>query len=92
MNKQELVDLIAAQADISKVAAEAAVNTFVDAITNTLASGGKVSIVNFGSFETSKRAARIGRNPRTGVEMKIPAAVIAKFKAGKKLKDVVNRV
>lgn len=90
MNKQELIDLIASQADISKAAAETALNTFVDAVTNTLSDGGKVVIVNFGSFETSKRAARTGRNPRTGVEMKIPSAIIAKFKAGKRLKDAVN--
>ena len=90
-NKQDLVDLIAAQADISKIAAETALNAFIDTVTDTLAEGGKVAIVNFGSFETSKRKARIGRNPRTGEEMKIPAAVIAKFKAGKKLKEAVNK-
>ena len=90
MNKQDLVDLIAEQADISKVNAETALNTFFDAVTKTLSDGGKVSIVNFGSFETSKRAARTGRNPRTGEEMVIPAAVVAKFKAGKRLKDAVN--
>ena len=90
MNKQDLVDLMASQADISRAAAETALNTFVDAVTKTLAEGGKVAIVNFGSFETSKRKARTGRNPRTGVEMAIPAAVIAKFKAGKRLKDAVN--
>jgi len=91
MNKQDLVDLIATQTDISKTNAEAALNTFVDAVTKTLSEGGKVSIVNFGSFETSKRAARTGRNPRTGEEMVIPSAVIAKFKAGKRLKDAVNQ-
>lgn len=91
MNKQELVDLMAAQADISKAAAETALNAFIDAVTNTLGEGGKVAILNFGSFETSKRAARTGRNPRTGVEMQIPAAVTAKFKAGKRLKDAVNK-
>lgn len=90
MNKQELVDVMAAQADISKAAAETALNTFVNSVTNTLSDGGKVSIVNFGSFETSTRAARTGRNPRTGDEMLIPAAVVAKFKAGKRLKDAVN--
>lgn len=89
-NKQDLVDLMATQADISKAAAEAALNTFITIITQTLSEGGKVAIANFGSFETSKRKARTGRNPRTGVEMQIPAAVIAKFKAGKRLKDAVN--
>jgi DNA-binding protein HU-beta len=90
MNKQDLVDLMATQADISKTAAEAALNSFITAVTDTLTGGGKVSIVNFGSFETAKRSARTGRNPRTGGEMVIPAAVVAKFKAGKKLKDAVN--
>jgi DNA-binding protein HU-beta len=90
MNKQDLVDLMAAQADISKTAAEAALNTFITAVTDTLKAGDKVAIVNFGSFETSKRKARTGRNPRTGEEMTIPASVIAKFKAGKRLKDAVN--
>lgn len=90
MNRQDLVDMMAAQADISKAAAETALTTFINAITDTLAKGDKVAIVNFGSFETSKRKARVGRNPRTGVEMNIPAATIAKFKAGKKLKDAVN--
>lgn len=91
MNRQDLVDMMAAQADISKAAAETALAAFIDAVTNTLSTGDKVAIVNFGSFETSKRAARTGRNPRTGEEMKIPAAVIAKFKPGKRLKDAVNK-
>src|SRR3990167_6014368 len=90
-NRQDLVDLIAAQADISKAAAEIALTTFIDTITDTLADGGKVAIVNFGSFESTQRKARTGRNPRTGEEMKIPAWVIAKFKAGKRLKDAVNK-
>jgi len=91
MNRQDLVDLMATQADISKAAAETALTTFLDAVTNTLATGGEVAIVNFGSFKVSKRKARTGRNPRTGVEMKIPAAKIAKFRAGKRLKDAVNK-
>lgn len=90
-NKQDLIEVIAAQADISKTAAETALNTFISAVTDTLAEGGKVSIINFGNFETSKRAARTGRNPRTGEEMTIPATVVAKFKAGKRLKDAVNK-
>ncbi|PIZ03834.1 MAG: DNA-binding protein HU [Gammaproteobacteria bacterium CG_4_10_14_0_8_um_filter_38_16] len=89
-NKQDLIDIIAAQADISKSAAEIAINTFCETVTATLAEGGKVAIVNFGTFETSHRKERTGRNPRTGVEMQIPAATIAKFKAGKKLKEAVN--
>ena len=91
MNKQELIDIMATQADISKSAAENALNAFVEAVTGTLAGGDKVAIANFGSFETSKRSARTGRNPRTGEEMKIPASVSAKFKAGKRLKDAVNK-
>lgn len=90
MNKQELVDFMAAQADISKAAAENALNAFVEGITKCLSQGDKVAIANFGSFETSKRSARTGRNPRTGEEMQIPASVTAKFKAGKRLKDAVN--
>lgn len=90
-NRQDLVDLIAVKADISKTIAEIALTAVVDTITDTLADGGKVAIVNFGSFETSQRKARVGRNPRTGEEMKIPASVIAKFKAGKRLKDAVNK-
>lgn len=90
MNKQDLVDLMASQADITKVAAESALNAFIEAVTSTLGEGGKVAILNFGSFETSERAERIGRNPRTGEEMKIPAATIPRFKAGKRLKDAVN--
>ncbi len=90
MNRQDLVDMMATQADISKAAAESALSAFIEAVTTTLAKGEKVAIVNFGSFETSKRAARTGRNPSTGAEIKIPAATIAKFKAGKRLKDAVN--
>ena len=83
---------MAEQADISKSGAATALNAFIEAVTNTLSEGGKVSIVNFGSFETSKRAERTGRNPRTGEEIIIPATVVAKFKAGKRLKDAVNNV
>ena len=90
MNKQDLIDAIAEAANISKTAAEVALNTFMDCVTSTLQSGGKVSIIGFGSFETSKRAARVGHNPQTGQKMQIPAAIVAKFKAGKKLKDAVN--
>lgn len=92
MNKQDIVDAMAAAADISKTAAESAFNTFVSSVTDALVAGDKVAIVNFGSFETSKRKARTGRNPRTGEEMAIPASVIAKFKAGKRLKEAVNGV
>ena len=90
MNKQELIDLIAENADISKLSAEAALNSFLEGVTTTLKKGGKVSIPGFGSFETSQRAARSGRNPQTGETITIPAATVAKFKAGKKLKDSIN--
>ncbi|MCH9770638.1 MAG: HU family DNA-binding protein [Gammaproteobacteria bacterium] len=90
MNKQDLIDAIAQAADISKSAAEVALNTFTDSVTETLVNGGKVAILGFGSFETSNRAARTGHNPQTGQKMQIPASTVAKFKAGKKLKDAVN--
>lgn len=91
MNKQELIDAIASRADISKITSENALNAFIDVVTGALTEGDKVSIIGFGSFETSQRAARTGRNPQTGEAMNIPAAVVAKFKVGKKLKDAVNK-
>lgn len=90
IGKPELIDIIAANADISKAAAQTALDSFLDTITDTLSKGEKVAIVGFGSFETSKRAARTGRNPRTGEQMQIDASVVARFKPGKKLKDAVN--
>lgn len=90
MNKQEMIDVMASSADISKVAAEAALTAFIEAITKGMTDGEKVAIANLGAFETSKRAARTGRNPRTGEEMKIPASVSVKFKPAKRLKDAVN--
>ena len=91
INKQDLIDRIAGSASISKVEAENALNAFTDCITDTLTQGGKVSIIGFGNWETSHRAARSGRNPQTGATIQIPAAVVAKFKAGKKLKEAVNK-
>lgn len=91
MNKQELIDAMAEAATITKAAAEAAFNSFIGSIENTLAQGEKVSIIGFGSFETAVRAARVGRNPQTGAEINIPESTVAKFKAGKKLKDAVNK-
>ena len=90
MNKQELIDIISASADITKVAAEKALNTFTDTITKTLQEKGKVSIAGFGSFETSERAAREGINPQTRQPISIPASTVAKFKASKALKEAVN--
>jgi DNA-binding protein HU-beta len=90
MNKSELVASIADSADISKAAAEKALNGFMDAVTKTLKKGDKVTLVGFGTFSVAKRAARQGRNPQTGKSMKIKAKTVAKFKAGSKLADSVN--
>ena len=91
MNKAELVAAIAAKTGDTKKGAEASVNAFVDVITDALAKGDKVQLVGFGSFEVRKRAARKGRNPKTKEEIKIPASKAPVFKAGKALKDLVNK-
>lgn len=91
MTKGELVAQIAADADISKAAAEKALKAFIDGITGALKKGDKVSLVGFGTFDTSKRAARKGRNPQTGAEIQIKASTVPRFKAGKSLKDAVNK-
>ncbi len=91
MNKQELVDAIANRVSASNSEIENFLEAFTDVVTKELQNDGKVSILGFGGFETSKRAARVGRNPQTGAEIKIKAAVVPKFKAGKKLKDAVNQ-
>ena len=90
MNKAELVAKIAETAEISKVDAEKALKATTEAIQAALVAGDKVQLVGFGTFEVSERAARNGRNPRTGEEMKIKAAKTPKFRAGKGLKDAVN--
>lgn len=92
MNKSELVDVMADKADLSKADAERALNAFTDAVTETLASDNdeKITLVGFGTFSTSERAARTGRNPQTGETINIPATVVPKFKAGKSLKDAVK--
>ncbi len=90
MNKTELVDAIAKQAGLSKKDSEAAVKAFTDVVSKALKKGDKVQLVGFGTFEVAKRAARTGRNPQTGKEMKIKASKAPKFKAGKALKDAVN--
>lgn len=90
MNKSELIDLIASRSDISKSAAADALEAMTDGITGALASGQSVTLVGFGTFSTSRRAARDGRNPRTGETIKIKASTLAKFKAGKALKDALN--
>jgi DNA-binding protein HU-beta len=90
MTKQELVSKIAEDADISKKAAEDALNSFMGAVKGALSSGGSVSLVGFGTFGVSERAARTGRNPQTGAEIQIAARKVPTFKAGKGLKDAVN--
>ena len=90
MNKVELVEAMAKKADISKKDAEAALKAFIATVEGELKKGGKVQLVGFGTFEVSKRAARKGRNPQTGEEMKIKASKSPKFKAGKAFKDAVN--
>jgi DNA-binding protein HU-beta len=85
MNKAELIAKIADDASITKTQANAALDSFVEAVTKTLKGGGKVTLVGFGTFSVSKRAARNGRNPQTGAVIKIKARKVAKFKAGKEL-------
>lgn len=91
MNKQELINAIADETGLSKKDTEATINSFVNVVSNTLADKDKVQLIGFGTFETRERAARTGRNPQTGEELKIAASVIPAFKAGKALKDKVNK-
>jgi len=90
VNKIEIIDHVARSADISKAAAGRAIEATVAAIKTTLKKGGMVTLVGFGTFYVGKRAARSGRNPRTGDAIKIKAAKVPKFRAGKALKDAVN--
>ncbi len=90
MNKSELIDAIAASADISKAAAGRALDGAMEAVKKALKKGDMVTLVGFGTFYVGKRAARTGRNPRTGAAIKIKAAKVPKFRAGKALKDSVN--
>ena len=85
MNKAELIAKLSDDASITKTQANAALDSFVEAVTKTLKGGGKVTLVGFGTFSVSKRAARNGRNPQTGEVIKIKARKVAKFKAGKEL-------
>ncbi len=91
MNKQELVAAIAAEAGLTKAASEKAVNAFVNAVAGSLKKGDAVQLIGFGTFKVGKRAARTGRNPQTGKEIKIAAKKVAQFKAGKALSDIVNK-
>ena len=91
MNKAELIAAVAAKTGDTKKSAEVALNAILSSITDSLKKGEKVQLVGFGSFEVRKRAARKGRNPQTGEEIKIAAATVPAFKAGKALKDAVNK-
>ncbi len=91
MNKQELVSAMAEKANLSKKDAEAALAAFVASVEESLKKGEKVQLVGFGSFEVRSRAARTGRNPQTGAEMKIAAAKVPTFKAGTGLKNLINK-
>jgi DNA-binding protein HU-beta len=90
VNKTELIDHIATTADISKAAAARALDALIGAVKTTLKKNGSVTLVGFGTFSVGKRAARTGRNPRTGEAIEIDAAKVPKFKAGKGLKDAIN--
>jgi DNA-binding protein HU-beta len=90
VNKSELIEHIAKQADISKAAAGRALEAIVGGIRISLKKGNEVTLVGFGTFMVGKRAARTGRNPRTGASIKIKAAKVSKFRPGKALKDAVN--
>jgi DNA-binding protein HU-beta len=90
VNKTDLVDHIARSADISKVAATRALDSLIAAVKTTLKKNGSVTLVGFGTFTVGKRAARTGRDPRTGDAIKIEAATVPKFRPGKALKDAVN--
>ena len=90
MTKGDLVASIAKQAGLTKADSERALNAFLDSVRKELKKGNSVGLVGFGTFSVSKRKARMGRNPQTGKAIKIPAAKVPKFKAGKGLKDAVN--
>ena len=90
MNKSELIEAMAAKADISKSAAGDALEGMLEAVTTTLKKGDSLALVGFGTFSVGERAARTGRNPRTGEAIQIKASKNAKFKAGKALKDALN--
>ncbi|NDO46623.1 HU family DNA-binding protein [Clostridium sp. MD294] len=91
MNKSDLVAAMAEKAEMSKKDAEKALKAFEEVVTNELAQDGKVQLVGFGTFEVVERAAREGRNPKTGEPMPIPASKAPRFKAGKALKDAINK-
>lgn len=91
MNKNDLIEVMAQSAGISKNAATRALDAFINSVIKSLQSHEDVILVGFGSFKVSSRAARTGRNPQTGEPMQIPASVVARFSAGKKLKQALNK-
>jgi DNA-binding protein HU-beta len=91
MTREEIIAQMAADASTTKVAARAALDSFLNSVTKTLKKGGRVSLVGFGTFSISKRNARVGRNPQTGASINIPARKVARFKAGKGLSVTVNK-
>lgn len=90
MNKADLIEKMASDADITKTAAATALDSLLDSIASTLSQGGKVTLVGFGTYSVSHRKARTGRNPQTGATIQIAAKNVPKFSAGKALKDAVN--
>lgn len=90
MTKADLVDKIAAKANLTKASAEHSLNAFLDAVKDALAAEGKLTLTGFGTFAVEDRQARKGRNPRTGAEIKIPASKVVKFRPGKTLKDSIK--
>ncbi len=91
MNKSELIDAIAEETGLTKKDSEASLKAFINTVSKELKKGGTVQLIGFGTFEVGKRAARVGRNPKTGENIKIKASKNPKFKAGKALKDLVNK-
>ncbi len=92
MNREELISQMAHDAKTTKVTAKVALDSFLSSVTKTLKKGGRISLVGFGTFSTSKRNARSGRNPKTGETIQIKAKRVARFKAGKELSTTVNNV
>jgi DNA-binding protein HU-beta len=90
MNKAELIDAIASKADLTKADAKKALDAFIGSVGETLKNGDRVALVGFGSFSVAEREERMGRNPQTGAEIKIPAKKVVKFKAGAELSDLVK--
>lgn len=91
MNKQQLAENIMARTGMTKAATEQFINAFIETITNALADGDKIQMIGFGTFETKEKAARTARNPQTGEAISIPASIRPVFKAGKMLKEAINK-